>query len=88
MQILSHGKLVTRCVGCGCKFRYQLGDCFQRGVPTHWDLYKGGFHRETHVYVRCPECKRRIDVSGKVPVDAVGSDDPICKCEGRYCHCE
>lgn len=86
IKILKKGELKTNCKSCKCEFTFGTEDAFSRGVPVSWN--GGSFDREIYIFVRCPQCSKRVDVTNKVSASAVkDNDDPLCKCKGGYCNC-
>lgn len=86
MELLKPGKVVAKCK-CGCEFAFTPADAFKR-YEICGMVNSGTFDRKEVIYVRCPSCKKRVRVTGKVASVAVTNDDPLCKCEGGYCRCE
>lgn len=89
MKILEPGSLTAKCRNCGCRLSYEAKDAFKRGIVCGM-INSGTFDREWHVFVRCPQCCKRVDVTEKLPLAAVpdDQDDPLCKCGPYRCHCE
>lgn len=88
MRVLEKGELEVRCPNDHTKFAFTVEDCFVRGVIVGM-IHSGQFDREQRVFVRCPACKKRIDVTGRVSYEAAkGNADALCKCPGGRCHCE
>lgn len=87
MEILSGGKLEAKCKKCKTHFSFATDDAFAR-FEVCGVVNSGQFDRECCIYVRCPCCKHRVNITGKVPYEAVKNNkDPLCKCEGNYCNC-
>ena len=87
-EILSPGRLSTRCSSCGCKFRFTPAEAWPRAQIVGM-INSGTFERAWHVFTRCPTCQKRIDVTNKVPYEAVrGNDDSLCRCGPLSYHCE
>jgi len=78
----------VKCKNCKESFEFKHTDVFQRGVASGM-VNSGTFARDWHLFTRCPMCKKRVDVTGRVSCDAVkDNEDPLCKCGPLYCRCE
>lgn len=86
MEVLSAGRMAVRCRGCSCLFAFEPKDCFLRYVPVRWN--GGSFDRKECIFVRCPTCAKRVNVTGRVSPSGVTGDDPLCRCAGPYCRCD
>jgi endogenous inhibitor of DNA gyrase (YacG/DUF329 family) len=87
MKILKPGKLEVRCPSCKTEFEFTPADCFVRHEVCGMS-HSGSFDREMVIYVRCPTCKKRVRVTGKVSAAAcLGNEDKLCTCPGGFCSC-
>ena len=80
--------LKAGCFKCGTFFTFAPENAFAR-FQVCGIINSGQFDRECVIYVRCPACKCRVNITGKVPYAVVKrNEDSLCKCGEMYCKCE